>query len=86
MVNRLLFFFTPGAVNLTSALEGYVFDLPEGSIVYGDKAYIDSEIEDLLQEIDKVNLQPIRKKNTFQPLKPWEEYLQKQKPKNDRNN
>jgi hypothetical protein len=56
---------------------GYVFDLPEGSIVYGDKAYNYYEIEDLLQEIDKINLQPIRKKNTKRPLKPWEEFLQK---------
>ena len=51
--------------------------MPEVRIVYGDKAYNYYEIEDLLQEIDKINLQPIRKKNTKRPLKPWEEYLQK---------
>jgi len=49
--------------------------LPKGSI--GDKAYNYYEIEDFLTEIDEINLQPIRKKNTKRPLKPWEEFVQK---------
>ena len=66
------FFLTPGAVNETKALEGDVFDLPKGSMIYGDKAYNYYEIEDLLKEQNEINLQPIRKKNTKRPLKHWE--------------
>jgi len=52
--------------------------LPEGSIIYGDKAYNYYEIEDLLEEIEGINLQPIKaKKNTKRPLKPWEEFVLK---------
>ncbi|MDM8561039.1 IS982 family transposase [Thiotrichales bacterium HSG14] len=71
------FFLTQGAVSDTRALEGYVFDLPEGSTIYGDKAYNYYEIEDFLKEIDSINLQPIRKKNTKRPLKPWFDIVQK---------
>ncbi len=70
------FFFSPGSFSDTKALEGYVFDLPKGSTIYGDKAYNYYEIEELLKEIDEINLQPIRKKNTKRPLKPWEEFVQ----------
>jgi len=70
------FFLTPFAPSDTKALERYVFDLPKGSIVYGDKAYNHYEIEDLLKEIDEIKLRPIRKKNTKRPLEPWQEFLQ----------
>ena len=71
------FFLTPGAFSDTKSLENYIFDLPEGSTIYGDKAYNYYEIEDFLKEIDGINLQPIRKKNTKRPLKPWDEFTQK---------
>jgi len=71
------FFMTPGSFSDTKSLENYIFDLPEGSTIYGDKAYNYYEIEDFLKEIDGINLQPIRKKNTKRPLKSWEEFTQK---------
>ena len=40
------------------------FDLPEGSICYGDKAYNDYEFEDILHESAEITLKPIRKKNS----------------------
>ena len=40
------------------------FDLPEGSICYGDKAYNDYEFEDVLQESVGIILKPIRQKNS----------------------
>jgi DDE family transposase len=43
------FFLTPGSWSDTRALKLYHFDLPEGSLLTGDKAYNDYAFEDLLQ-------------------------------------
>jgi hypothetical protein len=51
-------------------------DLPEGSIIYADKAYTDYEHEDLLEEIG-LHLKAQRKKNSKRPLSAWEEFLGK---------
>ena len=53
------------------------FGLPEGSTLYGDKAYTNYEIEDLLAECDKIELQPIRKKNHKRQFDGCIEFLQK---------
>jgi hypothetical protein len=68
------FFFTPGSWSDTRALKMYKFDLPEGSLVTGDKAYTDYAFEDLLEEA-QIDLQPLRKKNSKRPLPPWITYL-----------
>jgi len=34
-------------------LKYYAYALPDGSIIYADKAYNDYEIEDLLKEVDR---------------------------------
>ena len=57
------FFLTPGNFSDTKALKSYAFDLPQKSIVYGDKAYNDYEVEDLLKELEEIYLTPVRKKN-----------------------
>jgi hypothetical protein len=36
------------------ALKYYAYELPDGSIIYADKAYNDYEIEDLLKELDHI--------------------------------
>jgi hypothetical protein len=51
-------------------------DLPEGSIIYADKAYTDYDYEDLLEEIG-LHLKAQRKKNSKRPLPAWEEFLGK---------
>ena len=68
------FFLTPGSWSDTKALKLYLFDLPEGSLVTGDKAYNDYHYEDLL-EVAGIDLQPLRKKNSKRPLPPWIQYL-----------
>ena len=61
------FFLTPGSWSDTRALEMYRFDLPEKALVTGDKAYNDYGLEDLMLEV-KINLLPLRKKNSLRPL------------------
>lgn len=51
-------------------------NLPEGSIIYADKAYTDYDYEDLLEEVG-LHLKAQRKKNSKRPLVAWEEFLGK---------
>lgn len=68
------FFLTPGSWSDTRALQMYNFDVPEGSIITGDKAYTDYAFEDLLEGAG-LDLEPLRKKNSLRPLPPWTHYL-----------
>ena len=70
-------FFTPGSYSDTAELKNFHFNLPEGSTLYGDKAYNEYQTEDLLLETAGIDLQPIRKKNSKRKLDPCSEYLQK---------
>ena len=56
-------FLTPGGVGDVDALKYYAYVLPDGAVIYADKAYNDYEIEDLLKEVDHITLLPMRKKN-----------------------
>ena len=69
-------FLTPGGVGDVDELKYYLFDLPEGAIIYADKAYNDYEIEDLLKEVDHIHLLPIRKKNSTRTLPPYISFVQ----------
>lgn len=68
---------TPGNVSDTKALNLFNFGLPNGSIIYGDKAYTWYEIEDLLAACDGIKLQPIRKINHKRQFDACTEFLQK---------
>jgi DDE family transposase len=68
------FFLTPGSWSDTRALKMFKFDLPKGSLVTGDKAYNDYVFEDLLEEA-RVDLLPLRKKNSKRCVPPWITYL-----------
>jgi Transposase DDE domain len=57
-------FLTPGGFGDVDALKYYAYALPDGSIIYADKAYNDYEIEDFLQEVEHITLLPMRKKNS----------------------
>src|SRR5207244_1206362 len=63
-------FLTPGGFGDVDALKYYAYALPDGSIIYADKAYNDYEIEDLLKEVEHIHLLPIRKKNSKRALSP----------------
>ena len=67
--------FTPGECNDVLGLRYYAFDLPEGAVVYADKAYCNYSIEDALQTAG-IFLKPLRKKNSKRQFPPWEVYLQ----------
>ena len=69
-------FLAPGCTADVDALKVYSFDLPAGSIIYGDKAFNDYEIEDLLKEVCGINLSPIRKKNSKRQVPGYVEYIQ----------
>ena len=56
-------FLSPGSYPDVSSLYDFTFPLPEGSVVYGDKAYNVYGIEDELKKRN-ISLMPIRKKTS----------------------
>jgi len=69
-------FLTPGGCGDVDALKYYAYALPDGSIIYADKAYNDYEIEDLLKEVDQIQLLPMRKKNSKRAVSPSISFVQ----------
>jgi hypothetical protein len=67
---------TPGSVNDTKHLRSFEIDLPEGSVLYGDKAYNEYFTEDLLAEACGIELCPQRKKNSTRGVSAPVRYLQ----------
>src|SRR3989475_13302103 len=61
---------TPGGFGDVDALKYYAYELPDGAIIYADKAYNDYEIEDLLRAVEHIHLLPMRKKNSKRALSP----------------
>lgn len=57
-------FLTPGGRHDARALKQFEFDLPEGAMVIGDKAYNDYEFEDLLSKASDIDLRPLRRSNS----------------------
>jgi IS5 family transposase len=70
-------FLTPGARNDTRAMKQFHFDLPEGAVVIGDKAYNDYDFEDLLSEAAGIDLRPLRRKNSTRAEPAYVEYIQR---------
>ena len=69
-------FLTHGGFGDVDALKYYAYELPDGSIIYADRAYNDYEIEDLLKEVDHIQLVPMRKKNSKRGLSPSVSFVQ----------
>jgi Transposase DDE domain len=69
-------FLTHGGFGDVDALKYYAYELPDGSIIYADKAYNDYEIEDLLKDVDHIHLLPMRKKNSKRALSPSISFVQ----------
>jgi Transposase DDE domain len=69
-------FLTPGGVGAVDALQYYAYELPDGSIIYADKASNDDAIEDLLQAVEPIQLLPIRKKHSKRVLPPSISFVQ----------
>ena len=62
------FFLTPGSFSDVWGLRCYPFDLPQGAVVYANKAYCNYGIEDALAEAG-IMLKPLRKKNSKRQYK-----------------
>ena len=75
------FFLTSGSFADVKGLGVFPFALPEGSVVYADKAYNDYEIEDLLLEAENINLSAMRKSNSKRPVLGYVQFLQHHKRK-----
>lgn len=69
--------FLPGEANDVRGLDVLYMDLPPDSYVYGDSAYTDYNIEDAMKELDCVNLDPLRKKNSLRCDEPCIHYYKK---------
>ncbi len=70
------FFLTPGSMGDVDALKIFDLDLPPGATVYGDKAYNDYLMEDILRDAAEIALLPMRKKNSKRPLEAWTAFAQ----------
>ena len=70
-------FLTPGGFGDVDALQYYAYELPDGCIIYADKAYNAYEIEDLLKDVDHIQLLPMRKKNSKRALSPSISFVQR---------
>ena len=68
------FFLAPGSIHDATALGMYHFNLPDHSLVIGDKAYNDYTKEDLMNEAG-VCLAPIRKVNSKRPFPAYISYF-----------
>jgi len=71
------FYRAAGSYNDLKVLQSFGFDLPSNSIVYGDKAYNDYQLEDLLKDSSSIMLKPLRKKNSKRKEYSYFEYIQK---------
>jgi hypothetical protein len=71
------FFFSAGSFADITALQSMSLDLPVGSDLYGDKGYVDYELEDFYAECEGIRLQIHRKSNSLRPDAPWDVFLKK---------
>jgi len=72
-------FLTPGSEADVSTLEGFAFDLPDGSTIYADRGYTDYDFEDDFASVDGLGgseFLPMRKANSTRLFPPWIRYLQ----------
>ena len=58
------YYITAGSIHDNTALQSMQLDLPQGSELYADSAYIHYELEDLYEECDQIRLLVERKSNS----------------------
>nr|WP_225986614.1 IS982 family transposase [Rufibacter sp. LB8] len=68
-------FIVAGSVHDGMALQAMHLDLPPGSSLYGDSAYTNYEMEDLMEECERVNLLTQRKSNSKRKDSPAMDYI-----------
>ena len=58
------FYITAGSIHDNTALQAMPLELPQGSEVYADSAYLNYELEDLYEECEQIRLLVERKNNS----------------------
>jgi hypothetical protein len=69
-------FLTPGSSSDVRALRAFQFDVPEGRVIYADKAYNDYGMEDLMYESVQIEWSPIRKEHSTRAFPPYMAFVQ----------
>ncbi len=69
-------FLTPGSSSDVRALPSFQFDVPEGRVIYADKAYNDDKTEDLMYESAHIEWSPIRKEHSKRGIPPYMAFVQ----------
>ena len=67
--------FLPGSAHDSNALKQMPLQIPEGSVVYGDSAYTNYAIEEMLKDAEDIDLLVARKSNSKRKHEPYIEYL-----------
>lgn len=57
------FLLTPGSTADIKGLQSMSLDLPQGTLLLGDRAYTDYQLEDYLAQLEGIRLLPKRKRN-----------------------
>jgi len=71
------FVITPASFHDIKGIYLLPLDLPEGSVLYADKAYNDYFVEDMLMEAEGIKLEVIRKKNSKKKEPVYKGFLKK---------
>ncbi|WP_066377014.1 IS982 family transposase [Anabaena sp. CA = ATCC 33047] len=69
------FVFLPASATDIRGLSALPLNLPPGSQVYADCAYLDYTVEDVLLETEQISMQVIRKSNSKRQDPPWIQYI-----------
>jgi len=67
---------TPGGWGEVDALPYDAYELPDGATLYAEKASHDYELADLVQDVDHIQLLPIRKQNSHSAWSPALAFVQ----------
>jgi hypothetical protein len=65
----------PGSIHDIEGMKNMFFNLPEGSILYGDSAYTDYNYEEDCLEAENIKMMIARKSNSKKKHQPWQDFL-----------
>jgi len=65
----------PGSYHDIDGMKNMFFNLPEGSILYGDSAYTDYNYQENCLDAENIKLMIARKSNSKRKHQPWQDYM-----------
>src|SRR4030066_733024 len=65
----------PGSYHDIDGMKNMFFNLPQGSILYGDSAYTDYKYEEDCLEAENIKMMIARKSNSKRKHQPWQDFL-----------